>query len=270
MGYKHISIKMPTGYDDDHLRKKIEGYIKTKDFSYSIENKSLDARNKSNIYWEMRLLVSSDAISESLPDSKPELSIPNKKRDSNVVVVGSGPAGFFAAFVLQNAGFDTTIIERGTDVNKRTEGIAKFESTGIFNSISNYAFGEGGAGTFSDGKLTSRSKRISAEKKFILSSYIKAGAPPEIEYLAHPHLGSDNLKTIVQNLRKQFINIGGTFLFETTMTDILVKSNRALKIQTNKGDIDADYFPTIEQIRETNKTMEQKSDNRRVDFHFHY
>ena len=242
MGYKHISIKMPTGYDDDHLRKKIEGYIKTKDFSYSIENKSLDARNKSNIYWEMRLLVSSDAISESLPDSKPELSIPNKKRDSNVVVVGSGPAGFFAAFVLQNAGFDTTIIERGTDVNKRTEGIAKFESTGIFNSISNYAFGEGGAGTFSDGKLTSRSKRISAEKKFILSSYIKAGAPPEIEYLAHPHLGSDNLKTIVQNLRKQFINIGGTFLFETTMTDILVKSNRALKIQTNKGDIDVDYF----------------------------
>ena len=62
MGYKHISIKMPTGYDDDHLRKKIEGYIKTKDFSYSIENKSLDARNKSNIYWEMRLLVSSDEI----------------------------------------------------------------------------------------------------------------------------------------------------------------------------------------------------------------
>ncbi len=241
MGYKYISIKMPTGYDINHLRKKIEGYIKTQDFSYSIENKSLDARNKSNIYWEMRLLVSSEAINESLPDSKPEFSIPHKKRAKNIVVVGSGPAGFFAAFVLQKAGFDTTIIERGTDVEKRTEGIAKFESTGVFNPISNYAFGEGGAGTFSDGKLTSRSKRISAEKRFILSSYVKAGAPPEIEYMAHPHLGSDNLKLIVQNLRKQFINIGGTILFETIMTDIVVKNNRVLKIQTNKGEIDADF-----------------------------
>lgn len=242
MGYKHISLKMPTGYDNDLIREKVERYINTKDFSYSIENKSLDARNKNNIYWEMRLLVSSDSISESLPDIKPELSIPYKKRDKSVVVVGSGPAGFFAAFTLQKAGFSTTIIERGTDVKKRTAGIESFESTGIFNPISNYAFGEGGAGTFSDGKLTSRSKRISLEKKFILSSYVKAGAPEEIEYMTHPHVGSDNLKLIVENLRKQFINIGGTILFEATMTDIVVKNKSVSKINTSKGDIDAEYF----------------------------
>ncbi len=242
MGYKHISLKMPTAYDDDGLRKKLEKQLRLKDFSYTIENKSLDARNKNNIHWELRVLVSSDAFAESDLVSKPDLSIPFKKRNKKVVVVGSGPAGFFAAFVLQKAGFKTTLIERGTDVKKRTTDIASFESTGVFNSISNYAFGEGGAGTFSDGKLTSRSKRISLEKKFILSTYVEAGAPKEIEFMAHPHLGSDNLKLIVENLRKQFVDNGGTFLFETTMTDIKVKNNKAIHIETNNGDIDADYF----------------------------
>ena len=241
MGNKYISVKMPSDYDEQHLRKKIEGYINTKDFTYIIENKSLDARKKSNIYWEMRLLVTSDAIDISMADTKPELIIPHKKRKEKVVVVGSGPAGFFAAFILQQAGFSTTIIERGADVEKRTLGIEAFEKSGIFNPISNYAFGEGGAGTFSDGKLTSRSKRISLEKKFILSSYVKAGAPKEIEYMTHPHLGSDNLKKIVVNLRQQFQEIGGTVLFETTMTDIKVKNGNVSHIETNNGSVEADY-----------------------------
>ena len=242
MGNKHISVKMPTGYDEQHLRKKIEGYINSKDFTYVIENKSLDARKKSNIYWEMRLLVTSDAIDISVSNTKPELIIPYKKRNKKAVVVGSGPAGFFAAYVLQQAGFSTTILERGADVIKRTSGIETFERSGIFDPISNYAFGEGGAGTFSDGKLTSRSKRISAEKKFILSSYVKAGAPKEIEYMTHPHLGSDNLKKIVKNLRQQFIDIGGTVLFETTMTDIKVKNGKVCQIETNNGTFDANHF----------------------------
>jgi len=131
----------------------------------------------------------------------------------------SGPAGFFSAFVLQKAGIDTTLIERGSEVNKRAEGIIKFETTGVFNSVSNYAFGEGGAGTFSDGKLTSRTKHISKEKHFILSSYVHAGAPEEIRYMAHPHLGSDNLKKVVKNLREEFLNIGGSVRFETMLED---------------------------------------------------
>ena len=242
MGHKQISINMPTGYNEDDLRKRLERIVKLNEFKYVIENKSLDARNKKNIHWQMRVLVSSDAIKNEEINSKPDLDIPFKKREKTVVVVGSGPAGFFAAFVLQQAGFNTTLIERGTDVNKRTEGIASFESTGIFDPNSNYAFGEGGAGTFSDGKLTSRSKRISLEKKFILSSYVKAGAPEEIEYMTHPHLGSDNLKLIVKTLREQFIELGGTFLFETCMTDIKTKSGKVTQIETNKGSIEADYF----------------------------
>lgn len=242
MGYRQIILKLPTEYDSIFLKKKIAQKSGLKDFSYVIENKSLDARNKSNIHWEVRVLVQSAAIKQDAPIKKPELVIPRKKRDKRVVVVGSGPAGFFAAFVLQQAGFRTTLIERGTDVTKRTEGILRFESTGIFNPLSNYAYGEGGAGTFSDGKLTSRSKRISAEKKFILSSYVKAGAPKEIEYMTHPHLGTDNLKLIVAKLREQFIDLGGTFLFETFVSDIKEKSGKVIQVETNRGAIEADYF----------------------------
>jgi len=242
MGFKQLSLKLPTGYDESLLRKKIASKTGLKEFSYSIENKSLDARNKRNIHWEIRVLVSSASLKDESIAAKPVLSIPYKKRGKKAIVVGSGPAGFFAAFVLQQAGFSTTIIERGTEVKKRTEGIRQFEATGIFNPISNYAFGEGGAGTFSDGKLTSRSKRISAEKAFILSSYVKAGAPPEIEYMNHPHLGTDNLKIIVENLRKQFEALGGTYLFETTMTGLTIKQGKVVEIETSKGYFEADLF----------------------------
>ena len=233
---------MPTGYDDNNLKKKIKSQINSDEFTYVIENKSLDARNKKNIHWELKLLITSKSIHNKSVEPSEKLQIKYKKRNSKVVVVGSGPAGFFAAFVLQKAGFNTTLIERGSDVKKRTHDIASFEASGIFNPINNYAFGEGGAGTFSDGKLTARSKRISLEKNFILRSYVLAGAPEEIEYMTHPHLGSDNLKKIVKNLRQQYIDIGGTVLFETKMTDLTRKSEKVISIDTNKGVIDADHF----------------------------
>jgi len=242
MGSKYISIKIHTGYNNQQLRKKAEVILNTKEFSYIIENKSLDARNKRNIHWQIRMMVTSDAIKDENQIAPAELYIPHKKRGEKAVIVGSGPAGFFAAFVLQKAGYNTTIIERGSEVRKRTLAIETFENTGVFNSKNNYAFGEGGAGTFSDGKLTSRSKRISIEKKFILASYVQAGAPTEIEYMTHPHVGSDNLKIIVKNLRQQFEEIGGTVLFETTMTDLKIKGGKVVNIETNNGSIEADYF----------------------------
>ena len=124
-----------------------------------------------------------------MPPKQESLKVPFKKRNQTAVVVGSGPAGFFAAYILQKAGMQTTLVERGTEVSKRTREIELFEKTAVFHPKSNYAFGEGGAGTFSDGKLTSRSKHISPERQFILKSYVEAGAPEEIQYLAHPHLG---------------------------------------------------------------------------------
>ena len=242
MGYKKISLKLPTDFTPEQLKKKISKELHIQNFTHTIENKSLDARKRSNIHWVVTASISSEEIKGEKPDQKPDLTISYKKREDKAIVIGSGPAGFFAAFALQKAGFNTTIIERGTDVEKRTQGIDNFEKTGQFDSKSNYSFGEGGAGTFSDGKLTSRSKHISQERKFILSSYVKAGAPEEILYMAHPHVGSDNLKVIVKNLRKEFIEIGGKILFETTLEDIKVKDGKVTVAVTNKGDFETDLF----------------------------
>ena len=169
MGYREISFKLPTDYSEEQLRKKIEKELRIREFSYQIEHKSLDARKKSNIHWLIRVEILSQEIKGGEPVRPPPLTIPHKKRKEKAVVVGSGPAGFFSAFVLQKAGIDTILIERGSKVNERAEGIRAFETTGTFNPVSNYAFGEGGAGTFSDGKLTSRTKGISKEKQFMLS-----------------------------------------------------------------------------------------------------
>ena len=242
MGYLEISLKLPTDYTEDQLRQKISQELGTTEFSYQIENKSLDSRKKNNIHWLLRISVLSEEVKGEGPLISPSLSVPYQKRKEKVVVVGSGPAGFFSAFVLQKAGFATTLVERGSEVNKRAEGIREFERTGVFNPVCNYAFGEGGAGTFSDGKLTSRSKHISKERQFVLSSYINAGAPEEIEYMAHPHLGSDNLKVIVRNLREKFLNIGGSVLFDTLLEDLKIRDGKVVEARTASGGIEADYF----------------------------
>jgi uncharacterized protein len=242
MGYREISIKLPTDYSEEQLRQHIAKELKIREFTYQIENKSLDARKKTGIHWLVRVGVLSPELKGDEPVSSPALDIPFKQRKERAVVVGSGPAGFFAAFVLQKAGINTTLIERGSEVDKRAEGIREFETTGAFSPVGNYAFGEGGAGTFSDGKLTSRTKSIPREKEFILSSYVRAGAPEEISYMAHPHLGSDNLRNIVRNLRKEFIEIGGSLRFETMMEELKVADGRALEAVTASGPIGADYF----------------------------
>lgn len=242
MGYKEISLKLPTDYTEEQLKKNIKHNLQINDFSYRITNKSLDARQKRSIHWLVRVFVTSDELKGDNPQSPELINIPYKKRKEKVIIVGSGPAGFFSAYVLQKAGFNTTIIERGCDVNKRDEGIKKFEKTGIFDTKSNYAFGEGGAGTFSDGKLTSRSKHISKEKQFILNSYIEAGAPKEIAYLAHPHLGSDNLKMIVEKLRENYQNIGGEIFFETEFIDFKNNNRKVSTAEISSGNFETDYL----------------------------
>ena len=240
MGFKIIILKLPTDFTDELLRGKIAKELRIKDFTFQIENKSLDARKKSNIFWLVKVVVSSPEINENDFIDSEKLEIPHRKRKEKIVVVGSGPAGFFNALVLQKAGFKVTLIERGSEVEKRSRSISAFERTGNFDSQNNYSFGEGGAGTFSDGKLTSRSKRISKEKNFILSSYVEAGAPNEIMYMAHPHLGTDNLKKIVRNLRVEFENIGGTILFETMLEDIIICDSKVTEIVTSKGNLPTD------------------------------
>ena len=237
MGYKEISLKLPPDYTEDQLKRRIGKELNIRSFSYQIDSKSLDARKKDNIHWLTRVAVSSEELKGTSIPVIPLLEIPYQKRKEKVLVVGNGPAGFFAAYVLQKAGFQTTLIDRGAEAPKREAGIKRFEKTGIFNPVGNYAFGEGGAGTFSDGKLTSRSKHISQERRFILESYIQAGAPAEIAYMAHPHIGSDRLKIIVQRLREQYQKIGGKVYFETFLEDLKVKHDRVVEALTSAGSL---------------------------------
>lgn len=241
MGYKSVEIKLPVGASEEELKKMIARQIDLQDFTYQIDLKSLDARNKKRIHWIIRANVTSNAFPDT-PDQIAKLIIPFQKRKEKVCVVGSGPAGFFAAYTLQSAGFDVTLIDRGSDVNKRSRQIAEFERGGAFSETGNYSFGEGGAGTFSDGKLTSRTKNIDVEKRFVIDSYVSAGAPEEIAYLASPHIGTNNLIKVVSNLREKFEALGGKYLFETKMTDISINNGIVESIETNKGKMDCDYL----------------------------
>ena len=243
MGFREISIKVPTDYNDESLDNVIKNTLKIKKFSKILMKKSLDARKKNNIHWLIKVAVSSEElIGGNKSPIENELKIPYKKRDKKAIVTGTGPAGLFAATVLQKAGFQTTLLERGKEVLRRKKDIDNFEADAHFSDNSNYAFGEGGAGTFSDGNLTSRTKKISREKAFILNSYIHAGAPEEIAYMTHPHLGSDNLLFITENLRKQFQELGGNVIFDCLVSDVQVHNNSIRSVITEKGQIDGDVF----------------------------
>ncbi|HSV87949.1 MAG TPA: FAD-dependent monooxygenase, partial [Bacteroidales bacterium] len=242
MGFRIIELKLPTGFEEELLHRHIAHVLQIRHFSYQIVSQSLDARNKRNIHWLMQVGVSSEELSGGKSPSPEKIEIPYKKRHKRVLVVGSGPAGFFAAFVLQKAGFETLILERGAEVEKRSLLLKQFEKTGVFSPIANYSFGEGGAGTFSDGKLTSRSKHISKEKAFFLKTYIEAGAPQEIAWLAHPHVGSDILRKVVVNLRRLYLESGGELLFEALLTDLVPKNGRILEAVSTAGSFEYDYF----------------------------
>ncbi len=241
-GYKEIELKLPTDYSEHDLKKKIEKQLHVGKFSYEILKKSLDARFKPSVFWLLKIRVLSKEFKGSTFSGDPHLEIPYQKRNKNVVVVGSGPAGFFAAFVLVKAGFGVTLIEKGPQVNRRFKDIVEFEHGGAFKNSSNYCHGEGGAGTFSDGKLTSRTKNIVLEKNFVFDSFVNAGAPEEIKYLAMPHIGSDNLRFVIPNLRKKFESLGGKSFFDTKVTDLKILKNGQVEVNTESQDLVCDYL----------------------------
>jgi len=242
MGNKFLDIRASLDFSKHEIDSIIKRKLKVNDFRWKMEKQSLDARNKSNIQWQLRIIVHSDEIKSEEYSNLPTLEINYKKRKENIAIIGSGPAGFFAAYCLQKAGFQTSIFERGSDVEKREKQIIDFEKNQHFSSEGNYAFGEGGAGTFSDGKLTSRSKRIKTERAFVIETYIEAGAPEEIRYLSKPHLGSDNLKNIVANLRKTYIQLGGEIQFSSQINKIHKDRSKNVSIETKDKEYQFDYL----------------------------
>ncbi len=153
------------------------------------------------------------------------------------VIVGSGPCGLFAALLLAQAGAKPVLIERGKDVKTRIRDVHAFWRDGILNPESNVPFGEGGAGTFSDGKLTTQIKDKHNRVRMILTELVSAGAPKEILYEARPHIGSDHLVKVVQNIRNKILSLGGVVRFETKLTDIVVRNGRLAGAIVNNDEI---------------------------------
>ena len=199
----------------------------------AILKRSIDARQKAI---KFNLKVSIYLVGESFQESKIEL--PEYKNVSNaqeVIVVGAGPAGLFAALQLIELGLKPIVIERGKEVRGRRRDLKAINRDHIVNEDSNYCFGEGGAGTYSDGKLYTRSKKRGDVTR-ILELFVAYGASPDILVEAHPHIGTNKLPQIIQDIREKIIEMGGQVLFDTRLTDIIIKNNEVQGIVTHNGD----------------------------------
>ncbi len=198
-----------------------------------ILKRSIDARQKS-VKINLKLAVYHQ---ETFQETK--LELPNYKDVSDkqeIIVVGAGPAGLFAALQLIELGLKPIVLERGKDVQERRRDLKAINRDHIVNEDSNYCYGEGGAGTYSDGKLYTRSKKRGDVDR-ILELFVAFGASEDILVEAHPHIGTNKLPKIIKAMREKIIEFGGKVLFDTRVTDIIVKNNEVQGVETQNGDI---------------------------------
>ena len=236
---KLANVKIPYNTPDDnyinYVSKKLR--INKNDIvSCRLLKRSLDARKENDIHYVCTFVIRAKNESEIIKNKKVSVQryvykpykfpFENVKSSIKPVVCGSGPAGLFCALMLARAGTSPLVIERGERVEERNISIEKFKNESLLNPNSNIQFGEGGAGTFSDGKLTCG---VNDERmEFVLSEFASHGAPKDILTNAKPHIGTDFLGTTVKNIREEIISLGGDFLFNTLMTEI-VHENDVLK-----------------------------------------
>lgn len=280
---KIADITLPLSAGKEELVKQASARLSLPEkeiLSLKIIKKSVDARKKQDVHFQYTVGVTLKSGEEKIVGRSGDAKISRmepyhyelpvcRRLVKRPVVVGFGPAGMFASLILAQAGQRPIVIERGADAEKRTRQVEAFWNGGALNSESNVQFGEGGAGTFSDGKLNTGTKDGRAGKVF--EELVKAGAPEEILYEAKPHVGTDLLPGIVKNIREQIISLGGEVHFETKLIEIVSQQNKVKNIVVERDgerqSIEAQYVilaighsarDTFEAVLEQGAAMEQK------------
>ncbi len=238
--------------------------------SFNIAKKSIDARNKKNIHYlysfDIKVKNEKKYKNGKIIEEEIEPKInPKRKSSYNPIIVGSGPAGLFCALTLIDNGYKPIILEQGDNLESRISYVKTFKEKGQLNELCNVQFGEGGAGTFSDGKLTTGINSPYIKK--VLNYFYKFGAPEEILYLNKPHIGTDNLIKILLNIRQYIESRGGKYYFNTKMIDFNCE-NKMIKIKTNKQEFLTDTLvlaighsarDTFKMLLEKNMLLKRKN-----------
>jgi len=243
-------LKLPYHHSAVELENKIRKTLRlssNQKFTYRIVKKSLDARKKPELFMVYSVQVSCDNetgivkkaknASVSIVKSK-HYQIPacgKQELPAAPLIVGAGPAGLFAAFVLAEAGFRPVLIERGKAVEDRMKDVEKFWETGVLDTSSNVQFGEGGAGTFSDGKLNTVVKDPANRNQFVLETFVRFGAPEQILYENKPHIGTDILCDVIKNMRNYLLEKGVQIHFETCAKNFVIENQQIKEVVCENG-----------------------------------
>ena len=253
-------LKLPVGHTTEALEKKICQQLKIKKeelSSWQIVRRSLDARKKPDLKFvyvidvdtpkERKILHRVQKVNDKdiMLTKRTEYQFPtggSEKLQQPPVVIGSGPAGLFCAWMLAKAGLRPVVYERGEKAAERKKTVDQYwkdgilDPNGVLDTASNVQFGEGGAGTFSDGKLNTLVKDPIGRNRFVLETFVKFGAPEHILYEQKPHLGTDQLIGIVTSLREQIEQMGGSFCFTKKVTDLDIRDGKICRIQLNDSE----------------------------------
>lgn len=261
---KKISIKvLPSEAEDNNALKEIfaqaAGLPSSRLTGYQLLKKSIDARSRKQVWVQLtaNVFVDEPYQQQTLTPLQPQ-GVHNAKK--KVIIAGAGPAGLFAALRLIERGVKPIVVERGKDVRARRRDLAAINKEGIVNPESNYCFGEGGAGTYSDGKLYTRSTKRGDVMK-VLSTLVHFGADEKILYEAHPHIGTNKLPQIITAMRSTIIECGGEVLFSHKLTDFVLEGDEVKGVAVNNNDkifADAVILATGHSARDVFHLLHQK------------
>lgn len=243
-------IKLSPSHTEDVLKRSILKYLQIPErelLQYNIVKQSIDARKKPQISYVYAIdvtVANEEKICKRLKNKVQKVNpksyvLPNQGAEPlhhRPVVVGAGPAGLFCAYELALKGYQPILLERGASVDERYEDVQTFWETNVLNPHSNVQFGEGGAGTFSDGKLNTLVKDKFGRNRFVLETFVKFGAPERILYDQKPHIGTDILMNVIRNMRNAILELGGEVHFHTQVTDFRLEGypQRLTAIELNQ------------------------------------